>query len=502
MRVAYLQGEADVAGWRREARALLVAGVPPEALSWSVAAPAADTPGACGAGLGVSERRPLYAAPATPSLFDEPTGIAHAAPPAAMGSPPRVPPTFIDVAERALLHDDPARFALLYRLLWRLQREPGLRDDRLDPDWVAAHGLAKTVGHDQHKMRAFVRFHERATPEGPQFVAWFEPQHHIVASMAGFFQRRFASMRWAIFTPRASIAWDGAQIHHGGPARRQDVPLEDATQALWLTYYASIFNPARLKLATMAGEMPRKYWHNLPEARLIAPLAQAAAARAEAMVASVPLPPRRARRLPPVRPAVPDSEDALTTAQAAASRCAACVHGLQATQLVWGEGPRAARVMVVGEQPGDQEDLQGRPFVGPAGQLLDRALAEAGIDRSELYLTNAVKHFGFELRGKRRLHKTPGQREVLACAGWLQHEIDAVQPERFLALGATAAQALLGRRVPVEASRGPGLPRADGRPVHVTWHPAALLRLPDSERERVWPLWVADLAAAASSAAG
>lgn len=491
MRVVHLQGEADAAGWRREARALLRAGVPPEALSWSVAGPRGPQ--------GVREPGAAYAVTSAPGLFDEHDGIAPPAPAAPAAAAPRVPPAFIELAECALLHEDPARFALLYRLLWRLQREPGLRDDRLDPDWVAAHALAKSVHRDQHKMRAFVRFHERPTPEGPQFVAWFEPRHHIVASQAGFFQRRFASMRWAIFTPRASIAWDGAQLHHGGPARRQDVPLEDPTQALWLTYYASIFNPARLKLDTMAGEMPRKYWHNLPEARLIAPLAQAAAARSDAMVASVPLPPRRARRLPPVLPALPDGEDALTAAEAAASRCTACPHGLQATQLVWGEGPREARLMVVGEQPGDLEDLQGQVFVGPAGQLLNRALAEAGVARDELYLTNAVKHFGFELRGKRRMHKTPGQREVLACAGWLQHEIDGVQPAGFLALGATAALALLGRRVPVEASRRAPLHRADGRLVHVTWHPAALLRMPVAERERAWPLWVADLAAASAA---
>jgi uracil-DNA glycosylase len=492
VRVVHLQGEADLAGWRREARALLCAGVPPEALSWAVLAPAQQAvlrPSPAG----VSDAATHYAtATASVGLFDEP-----AVPPAASveGTPqPRVPVAFLELADSALLHDDAGRFALLYRLLWRLQREPGLRHDHLDPDWLATQALAKAVQRDQHKMRAFVRFHERATPDGPQFVAWFEPAHHIVASMAGFFQRRFASMRWAIFTPRASIAWDGVQVHHGGPARRQDVPLEDATQALWLTYYASIFNPARLKLATMAGEMPRKYWHNLPEARLIAPLARAAAARTEAMVASAATPTRRARRLAPPGPLAPaDGEDALITSRLAAQACRACPHGDQATQLVWGEGPQRARVMVVGEQPGDQEDLQGRPFVGPAGQLLDRALAEAGVEREALYLTNAVKHFGFELRGKRRMHKTPGQQEVLACAGWLQHEIDAVQPAAFLALGATATQALLGKRVPIEASRASPLQRIDGRPVQVTWHPAALLRMPDEERERVWPLWVSDL---------
>ena len=473
MPTARLSSEADVEGWRREARALLRAGVAPEHVSWQSCAHAAG-------------------------LFDNAQPeVVEAMPRATPVENPRVPPAFIDVADCALLHRDPRRFGLLYRLLWRLQHEPALRDDALDADWIAASTLARAVRHDQHKMRAFVRFHERQTPDGPQFVAWFEPQHHIAASQASFFQRRFASMRWAIFTPDASIAWDGEHLHLGGPARRADIPLDDDKQALWLTYYASIFNPARPKLQMMASEMPRRYWHNLPEARLIAPLAAAAARRTEAMVEQPPSLPRRRRpvpTLPSLAESRPGGEDALTAAQAAASQCRACPHGLQATQLVWGEGPRQARVMLVGEQPGDQEDLQGQPFVGPAGQLLDQALQEAGVDRHELYLTNAVKHFGFELRGRRRMHKTPGQREILACNGWLQHEIEAVGSRQLVALGATAAQALLGERIAVERERGEWLTRTDGRQVLVTWHPAALLRMPVQRRNAAWPLWVGDLA--------
>lgn len=519
MRRVWLASETDTAGWRREARALLRAGVAPHQVAWSVGG-AWDSDAAGGGALIACEAPGLFDTLAAPAPTRAADGTGPSTGPGRTGggggsvraepveaqaaAAPRVPARFLATADDALLHRDPARFALLYRLLWRLQREPGLRTDPLDADWGAVERLAKAVHRDQHKMRAFVRFHERATPEGPQFVAWFEPEHHTLASQAGFFQRRFASMRWAIFSPRSSIAWDGAQLHHGGPARRQDIPLEDATQALWLTYYASIFNPARLKLTTMAGHMPRKYWPNLPEARLIAPLAAAAAARTEAMVAEAPTRPVRRRSPPPAvrarsAPASGPSAAlaALAEAREQASRCTACPLGGQATQAVWGEGPPGAALMVVGEQPGDQEDLQGRAFVGAAGQLLDRAMAEAGVPRDTLYLTNAVKHFGFELRGQRRLHKTPGQREVLACAGWLQHEIDAVQPARFLALGATAAQALLGERVPVEASRGAPFSRPDGRTVHVTWHPAALLRMPVEERARTWPLWVADLMKAA-----
>ena len=181
--------------------------------------------------------------------------------------------------------------------------------------------------------------------------------------------------------------------------------------------------------------------------------------------------------------------------------CTACPLAQHATQGVSGSGPLRPPLMLVGEQPGDREDLAGLPFVGPAGQLLDQALAQAGIDRAQLYLTNAVRHFKHELRGKRRLHKTPAQREVMACRPWLLREIELVQPQAIVALGATAARALLGPGVTLAALRGQPWPGPGGRPVWVTWHPAALLRLPADERQRTWPMWIADLAHASNAAA-
>jgi uracil-DNA glycosylase family protein len=183
----------------------------------------------------------------------------------------------------------------------------------------------------------------------------------------------------------------------------------------------------------------------------------------------------------------------LRVIQQAAAGCRECPLGFQATQTVWGEGPPHAPLMLVGEQPGDQEDLQGRPFVGPAGRLLDRALAELGWPRDALYVTNAVKHFKFEMRGKRRMHKTPAQREIAACLHWLESEIEAVDPQAIVALGATAARALFGRPVPVMSQRGQWLKREDGRRVLITLHPSALLRLVDDERETAYSQWLADL---------
>ena len=180
-----------------------------------------------------------------------------------------------------------------------------------------------------------------------------------------------------------------------------------------------------------------------------------------------------------------------------AAVCQACPLWRGATQTVFGEGPASARLMLVGEQPGDREDLQGHPFVGPAGRLLDEALEQLGWPRNKLYLTNAVKHFKYELRGKRRMHKSPAQREVQACAPWLEQEIAAVDPKAIVALGATAARAVLGHAVPVLANRGQWLEREDGRRVLITLHPSALLRDRGPDRDAAIAAWIEDLRRAA-----
>ena len=167
-----------------------------------------------------------------------------------------------------------------------------------------------------------------------------------------------------------------------------------------------------------------------------------------------------------------------------AASCQACDLWKNATQTIFGEGPPDAQIMFVGEQPGDREDRDGRPFVGPAGLLLDRALAEAGVDRGRVYLTNAVKHFKFEPRGKRRLHKRPNAGEIKICRHWLLDEIEAIGPRLIVALGATAAQSLAGRAIPIGANRGRVLDVASGVRVFVTIHPSALLRLEDEEDRR------------------
>src|SRR4051812_36413168 len=197
---------------------------------------------------------------------------------------------------------------------------------------------------------------------------------------------------------------------------------------------------------------------------------------------------------------VPETES-LTTLRAAAKTCTACHLFRHATQTVFGEGPKGATLMLVGEQPGDQEDVAGKPFVGPAGKMLDRALEDAGIDRTEVYVTNTVKHFKWEPRGKRRLHKKPNSREIAACRPWLEAELRVVRPGLLVCLGATAAQAIFGPSFRVTRDRGKVL-KADLAPrVLATVHPSSLLRQPDEEsRAREYKLFVADLRAAVKAA--
>jgi DNA polymerase len=186
----------------------------------------------------------------------------------------------------------------------------------------------------------------------------------------------------------------------------------------------------------------------------------------------------------------------LAQLKAATTACRECPIGECATQSVTGEGAPAPRLMLVGEQPGDQEDLAGHPFIGPAGKLLARALEAAGIPKESTFVSNAVKHFKYELRGKRRIHKSPSVREAAACLHWLEDEIRLVKPQALVALGATAARSLLGRAIAVTQARGQWLPRPDGLQVLVTLHPSALLRVLPEDREAAFAAFVQDLSKA------
>ena len=470
-----LASETDLAGFRNEARVLLAHQVPPEDVQWETVHTLSDD---------------LFAQPVL-----EPRAQAMS-----RAATSLVPASFLRLCEVVVLHSDPQRFALLYRLLWRLVHEPALRHDPLDADMLHAQQMAQSVRRDMHKMKAFVRFRQVPDAEHPGemlHVAWFEPAHHIVEAVAPWFSRRFTNMRWAILTPERSVQWDGQQLQYGPGGERADAPDADAGEALWLTYYESIFNPARLKLKMMKKEMPRKYWHNLPESQLIDGLSAQAMERSGNMIDKPAKEPHKRIARHVVRETVvtlhEDRIDSLEDLKAATMRCRECPIGEYATQSVTGEGKLHAPLMFVGEQPGDQEDLAGHPFVGPAGKLLDRALEALDIDRGQVFVSNAVKHFKYELRGKRRIHKTPTQREAAACLHWLEDEIALVKPKALVALGATAARSLMGHAVAVTAERGQWLTREDGLKVLITLHPSALLRMLPDEKDAAFEAFVADL---------
>ncbi|HEX3864565.1 MAG TPA: UdgX family uracil-DNA binding protein [Stellaceae bacterium] len=476
MNVITLDNETDFDGWRKAARALVLHEVKPADVTWTVRGHA-------------------------PELFAPEAETARPEPAQATAGF-NVPAKFVELAQSAILHRNPERFAILYRLLWRLRAHHDLLAVATDPDVTQVTAMAKAVHRDEHKMHAFVRFREVGREQHAHYVAWFEPEHHIVELAAPFFARRFADMPWSILTPDLCAHWDGHAVSFTPGVSKSEAPTEDRLEETWRRYYASIFNPARLKVQAMQNEMPKKYWRNLPEASLIKPLISGAGRATETMIANAATAPHKSQKAPDPATGEPAMNKHpagdLETLRAEAADCRACPLWKDATQTVFGEGPRQARIMLVGEQPGDKEDLAGHPFVGPAGQMLDRALEEAGIDRSKVYVTNAVKHFKFVPRGKIRLHQKPNTPEIRACRQWYERELAAIKPTLVVALGATAAQSVFGKITPINKSRGRVVELDDGIQALVTVHPSYLLRLPDAEaKAREYQHFVADLRIAA-----
>ncbi len=334
----------DFAEWRQAARALLLQGIHPEDVAW-------DDPAA---------RPDLFAEPE-----ERPPGVANRA----VGV---VPPRFIELAEAALCHREPIRFGLLYRLLFRLQKNRALLEARSDPDISKLYRLATEVRRDSQQMKQLAPLGE--TEAG--FAAWYEPGHYTLERTVPFFARRFGQRQWAILTPYRSAAHDGETLIFGAGTSRQDAPRRDAPEAEWRSYFAGIFRPAP---AIASGG------RNSEAGGLISSLSRSMRQAEDKMV-----------RATPKVTVEPDEAAAITSladARAAVQGCRRCPLYEHATQAVFGEGPAHAEVMFVGEQPGDQEDLAGRPFVGPAGQVFNAALDKVGIDRARVYVTNAVKHF-------------------------------------------------------------------------------------------------------------
>ncbi|MGE3180259.1 MAG: UdgX family uracil-DNA binding protein [Phycisphaerae bacterium] len=418
-----------------------------------------------------------------------------------------IPARFLEVAKFAAAHTDADRYALAYRVAWRLTRggQRALLEDAADVDVHRLFALAKAVRRDMHKMKAFVRFRrvenlqdrdEVPTQQCDNFVAWHRADYRIVRLVAPFFARRFAVMRWTIFTPTESVTWDGAALCFGDGVPAHAVEAEDELENLWKTYYRAIFNPARIKINAMKKEMPVRHWRTLPEASIIDELLRDAPRRTIEMLKN------RDKEKASALPFVPPPEKrTLKTLENAARGCEGCELHEIGTQTVFGEGRAKASLMLIGEQPGDSEDKEGRPFVGPAGRVLDEAFAAAGVDRDDVYLTNAVKHFYWKPQGKRRLHAKPKVGHVRACRPWLEAEIAEVKPEVILCLGATAAQALLGSGFRVTKDGGKLIRDQSWAPnVIATIHPSAILRARDEDKDSMFAELVAAMELAKAAA--
>lgn len=449
--------------WRDAARDLLAHRVEPHAVQWVSSKHDGD----------------LFSNPVA-CADDEEDAVAgeQAATPDGADSRVRVSRELMEMLQAAACCRVPNRWAFLYLVLWRWQQ--GEKDvmSAADEDGSKLHSMVKAVRREEHDMHAYIRFRERREDAGPpRFVAWFEPGHDVLPQVARHFASRMGRVTWMIATPDASVMWDGASLHTTGPLMRGPEEIDDAGEALWLTYYRSIFNPARLNADLLHSHIPSRFWKNLPEGSIVPEMVSQAAAGARKVGQMHSVGQRAGTAIPISADKAQPQRDAPTTLD----QCRRCDLWKNATQAVGGSGPKRARIMLVGEQPGDQEDLAGEAFVGPAGKLLDRALADAELDRHKVYLTNAVKHFKWEPRGKRRLHKTPAQREVEACSYWLDRELLEVGPDVIVAMGSTALKAVTGdaHATLKDAMAGPFM--HEGRWIVAIYHPSYVLRVPGED---------------------
>lgn len=396
-----------------------------------------------------------------------------------------VPSRFLSLAESVGCHRAAGRWDLLFRTLWRIKNEnKNLLEIETDDDVLQLTRMEKQVRRDAHKMKAFVRFRKVVQDDQEFFVAWHQPDHRIVRRVAPFFSRRFSGMNWTILTPDECVTWNQESLEYGSGVPRSQTPQSDELEELWRTYYASIFNPARVKIKMMKSEMPVRYWKNLPETDLIPDLLAGAPRRVAKMIEQHEGFDKTAddfiKRFP-------NQVMTLSALKEMAAGCTACHLHCDATQTVFGAGPANARIVLLGEQPGDQEDLSGEPFVGPAGQVLEDAIRIAGLDRAKLYVTNIVKHFKHTQisspetsrppRGKKRLHQKPNAREVRACRPWFDAEWSCLkEAEVLICLGVTSAKAVFGPGIKLTDQRGRVCISDYCQQTFVTWHPSAILR--------------------------
>ncbi len=382
-----------------------------------------------------------------------------------------IPREFMEDAQWVAAFRDDSTWSQLYKLAYRLVYEDkNLMQIKLDQDVLNFDRRKKLVTRDLHKMKAFVRFREVKKNDKSIYVAWHRPDHHVLKFSASFFTDRFNGMNWIIFTEEESMSWIDNQLEFGPGLSQKEAEVFDATEELWKTYYGSIFNPARIKIQAMKNELPVRHWKTLPEASLIDQLIAEAPARLEEFYLS---------QRPSAAKLIPENPGSLNEIKNQLSNCKACTICEKATAPVFGSGNIHARIVFVGEQPGNEEDMQGIPFVGPAGLVFNQALKKSGLRREEIYVTNAVKAFKWKNMEGFRQHRSPVAEEISACRPWVKAELDFIKPEILVCLGGSAAQSIFGKLMQVTESRGKIFKTNFSDHTIVMNHPSAILRTKD-----------------------
>ena len=387
-----------------------------------------------------------------------------------------IPREFLQLAQGVGCHRQLKKWDMLYQALWRITHgEKHLLEISSDPLVHALNTLYKAVRRDAHKMKAFVRFRCVKRDEEEFYIAWYKPDHDIARYVAPFFKRRFSVMKWTIMTPDETVSWDGEDLEFSLGIPHAD-NIEDNIENLWLTYYGAIFNPARIKIKAMKNEMPIRFWHGLPEAAIIPRILQEAPARVAKMMKEQEGSNISAANFLP-------EDKSLVSLRDAAKICEGCQLYRCARQTVFGKGSAKAKLIIVGEQPGLEEDIKGEPFVGPAGKVLRDVLGQLSIFEDDIYITNSVKHFKNEMVRGRQMHRSPSPLEVAACKPWLLAEIDVIKPELVVCLGVTAAKALINPGFTMKRDHGQWQDK-NGYQISATYHPSAILRAPTPEMKK------------------
>lgn len=472
--------EPTFAAWRRAARELLRQEVEPERIEWV-------------------EWDSDAASPSSPSNDSNHSGTHSADVPASPAATPAlaapvIPRELLTRLKTAACFRAADRWSLLYRILWRWTRGERHVLDLADRDGALLDQRVRSVGQETDDLLLLTLFRRRDPSMGlPEFVGWYEPNHDLLERAAARFAERMGDSTWMLATPHGAAFWNGMLLRISRPAadigeraahpftggQQQSQPASQAlpagvmageattsepTEALWLAYYASVFNGA-------PAPVPLRYWRTPPAGPPLPAHLARERSRLGAQSGTVTVPEMPPIEYSAVTPPLREPTGPLAT-------CRRCALWRNAKQAVAGAGAAQAAIMVVGEQPGEDESQNGAPFTGPAGHLLDTVLARAGLERAALYLTYAVKHYKWETIEQQRVHRTPALREVEACQYWLEHELARVVPRVVVTLGATALKALTGAHVNLSEYLGQTICHG-GRLIVPTWHPSYALKMAD-----------------------